>query len=394
MADFNYVTALGLIVPDTSEIDEQVRSEWREALGQDLITEPETPAGAMIAAIVEGRDAVARNNAEVANQINPDIAGGVWLDALGALTFFDRLPATRSVLTGVILTGVSGTIIPAGSIALVSGTQAQFSLAGTVQLGSNGTAAGTFIAVDTGPVEAPAGQLENIATSVLGWETVSNPASAVLGSNRQSDAEYRRQRRLTLGAQTSGSLVSILGKVRRVPDVVSAIGRENVENSTQVIDGLSLVAHSVYIIVDGGLDQSIAAAILAGKDGGADYNGEVEVAVLEPISGQTYLVRFGRPELVTVQVRVTARFNNLDGQSIIEDALQRYQDGQLENETGLTIGVPVSPFEISGAINQVEPRIFVTKVELSTDGLTWAQSEIPIALDQKAGFANIVVVPA
>lgn len=394
MADFDYITPLGVIVPDTSEIDAQVRGEWREALGADLITEPETPAGAIIAAIVEGRDAVARNNAQVANQINPDIAGGVWLDALGAMTFFDRVPASRSVISGAVLTGIAGTIVPAGSIALVSSSQAQFALAGTVQLGQDGTATATFISVDTGPIEAPANQLQNIATSVLGWETVNNPAAASLGSNRQSDAEYRRQRRLTLGAQSSGSLVSILGKVRRVADVVSAVGRENVENETRVIDGLTLVAHSVYIIVDGGLDLSIATAILAGKDGGCNYNGDVEVAVLEPVSGQTYFVRFQRPDVITVQVRITARFSNLDGQAIIEDALQRYQDGELDNEDGLTIGIPVSPFEISGAINQVEPRIFVKKVELSTDGLNWTQEEIPIALDQKAGLANIVVVPA
>lgn len=393
MADFEYITELGVIVPDTEVIDAQVKSEWREALGEDLIVEPETPQGAIISAIVEGRDSVARNNAEVAMQINPDIAGGRWLDAIGSLTFHERLRATYSVLSGVVLTGIPNTIVQAGSIAVTEGGE-QFTLSGTVQIGGDGTAIGQFIAVNPGPIAVAPEQLRLIATAVLGWETVSNPVAATVGRFRQSDAAFRRSRRLQLGAQASGSLVSILGKVRAVEGVVSAVGRENVKSTTETIDGLELVPHSVFVVVDGGEDEDVARAILEGKDGGSNYNGGTVVSIVEPISGQTYDVQFERPAIITVQVRVTARFNNLDGDAIIRDAIQQYVNGDLENETPLNIGVPVSPFEISGAINQVEPRIFVTKVELSTDGLTWLQQEIPIALDEKAGIANVQVIPA
>lgn len=393
MADFEYITELGVIVPDTEVIDAQVKSEWREALGEDLIVEPETPQGAIISAIVEGRDSVARNNAELAMQINPDIAGGRWLDAIGSLTFHDRLRATYSVLSGVVLTGIPNTIVQAGSIAVTEGGE-QFKLSGTVQISGDGTTIGQFVAVNPGPIAVAPEQLRLIATAVLGWETVSNPVAATVGRFRQSDAAFRRSRRLQLGAQASGSLVSILGKVRAVEGVVSAVGRENVQSTTETIDGLELVPHSVFVVVDGGDDEDVARAILEGKDGGSNYNGGTVVSIVEPISGQTYDVQFERPAIITVQVRVTARFNNLDGDAIIRDAIQQYVNGDLENETPLNIGVPVSPFEISGAINQVEPRIFVTKVELSTDGLTWLQQEIPIALDEKAGIANVQVIPA
>lgn len=393
MADFEYITELGVIVPDTEVIDEQVKSEWREALGEDLIVEPETPQGAIISAIVEGRDSVARNNAELAMQINPDIAGGRWLDAIGSLTFHERLRATYSVLSGVVLTGIPNTIVQAGSIAVTEGGE-QFRLSGTVQIGGDGTAIGQFTAINPGPIAVAPEQLRLIATAVLGWETVSNPTAATVGRLRQSDAAFKRSRRLQLGAQSSGSLVSILGKVRAVEGVVSAVGRENVQSTIETIDGLELVPHSVFIVVDGGDDEDVARAILEGKDGGSNYNGGTVVSIVEPISGQTYDVQFERPAIITVQVRVTARFNNLDGDAIIRDAIQQYVNGDLENETPLNIGVPVSPFEISGAINQVEPRIFVTKVELSTDGLAWLQQEIPIALDEKAGIANVQVIPA
>lgn len=109
-SSYNYVSNRGLVIPDTATTLAQVEAEWREALGQDLDVSPDTPQGVLITAEVEARDAVARNNAEVANQINPDISGGVWLDAIWALTGGQRRGATASFLPSVELTGQPGTL--------------------------------------------------------------------------------------------------------------------------------------------------------------------------------------------------------------------------------------------------------------------------------------------
>jgi len=74
----------------------------------------------MITAEVEARDNVARNNADLANQINPDLAGGVFLDAIWSLTAGGRIAATRSTLQGVVLTGQAGTVIRSGARASVA----------------------------------------------------------------------------------------------------------------------------------------------------------------------------------------------------------------------------------------------------------------------------------
>lgn len=73
--------------------------------GQDLDISPETPQGVLITMETENRDAIVRNNAELANQINPDLAGGVFLDAIWALMGGAR-DATRSILTQVQFGGV------------------------------------------------------------------------------------------------------------------------------------------------------------------------------------------------------------------------------------------------------------------------------------------------
>src|SRR6478752_8892109 len=114
MADFDYVTTTGTIVPDTSTLLADVQDEYGAALGADIVVDPNTPQGAMITAEVIARTAVLSNNALVANQINPNLAGGVFLDAIWQLTGGQRLAATRSVVPGVELSGLPGTIIPAG----------------------------------------------------------------------------------------------------------------------------------------------------------------------------------------------------------------------------------------------------------------------------------------
>ena len=115
MADvYDYITVTGVIVPDTSVIMQDVIDEFLQTFGQDLVTTPNTPQGVLIVSETAARSAVADNNAALANQINPNVAGGVFLDAILALTGAERSPATPSTVTAD-LTGIAGTIIPQGS---------------------------------------------------------------------------------------------------------------------------------------------------------------------------------------------------------------------------------------------------------------------------------------
>ena len=394
-SSYNYVSNRGLVIPDTATTRAQVEAEWREAFGQDLDVSPDTPQGVLITAEVEARDAVARNNAEVANQINPDIAGGIFLDAIWRLTRGTRRPATRSIISGAILGGVANTIVPTGSLAAVQGSGDQFRTTATVIIGANGTTTANLESVEFGPIAAPAGQLANVATAVLGWETITNPSAAALGRLEESDIAARRRRRQTLALQGASLPEAIMSRVSALEGVRSIAFRENVANTTQVIDGLTLDPHSVYVAVDGGVKTEIADALLASKSTGAGWNGNTSVAVVDPFSGQASTVKFETPAAIQVFARVTARFNGLDGQTIIPQAIVDYANGALEGDEGFAIGRDVNPFELAGAINQVEPRIFVTLVELSTDGIAYSAAPITISLQEVARISSgsVTVIP-
>lgn len=391
MVDFNYVVPTGVIVPDTSTLRDDVVAEWRTAFGQDLVVTPETPQGVIITMEVEARDAMVRNNAEVANQINPDLAGGVWLDALWALTNGGRRGATRSRLAGVEFRGTALTLIPAGSIATVEGSGAQFFTVDNILLDTSGFAVGAMESVLTGPIAAAPNTLVRVASSVLGWEQVANPAAAELGRLVESDVAGRRRRRQTLALQSVALPEAIISRLYEIDGVRSLVFRENITDATIVIDGVTLVEHSIYVCVEGGTNLEVATALLETKSLGANWNGSVAVSVTDPASGQIYQVRLDRPIERTFLARVTVKSSTLDVQTIVPSAIAQYVAGELEGEAGLVVGSDVSPFELAGAVNQVEPRIFVTKVELSADGITWSSNEIPIAINQVARLPESAV---
>jgi len=384
--NYQYIENSGLIVPDTADVLTDVQNEYKDAFGQDLVVTPDTPQGVLITAETLSRDAVIRNNAALANQINPNIAGGVFLDAILALTGSARDPAERSTVSAT-LGGVAGTVIPAGVIPATDPAGDEFELITTVIIEPTGIVVGEFQSVEFGPVPAGVADLTLIVDGVLGWETVTNADAAVLGTTEQSDQAARLYRKNTLALQGQSQPEAITSGLYATEGVKSLSFRENVTGATAIIDGVSLVEHSIYVCVDGGADQDVAATILRKKSAGANYNGSVTVAVLEPSSGQTYDVTFDRPTPIPVQTRITIKASSsiLDPTQAVKDAVLAFANGELEEEPGFTVGNDVSPFELAGAVNRVYPTIYVQKAEVSLASPTaWTTDPIVIEIDEIA----------
>jgi hypothetical protein len=397
MASYQYITSTGVIVPDTATTRAEVEAEFRAIFGADMPVDPSTPQGGFITMLTQERDGIARNNAELANQINPDLAGGVFLDALLRFTGGTREPATFSTLSGVELGGVPLTLIPAGSLASVETTGALFELITDVTLDAIGEGLGNFRALDAGPIEVPVNGLNGIASGVLGWETVSNPTVAVPGRLAEGDIPARLRRRSTLALQTISIVEAIYGALYDVEGVQSLSFRENIASTNQTIDGILMVPHSVYACVDGGADQDVAQALYQEKTAGANYNGTTTVNVTDPRSGQIIPVKFSRPSEITTTLRFTIAPTALDAANIIPDAVIAYRDGELNGDRGFTVGKDVSPFELAGAVHQVEPSIFIKLVEISTNGgVSWSSSTLAVNIDQVARIAraSVLVVTA
>lgn len=253
MPVYNYVTDTGVIVVDAAFIEQQVIEEYQALFGSELVVTANTPQGMLIQAEVQARIAVAENNAKLANQINPNYAGGIFLDDIMALTNpYGRTAASPSV-TFASIEGTPGTVIPIGSVVAETGTgdNNQFVTVELETIPDSGIIpAVQFNSLVDGPIPAPEGTLTNIITPILGWDSVTNSASPILGNLTQSDLQARIYRLNTLATQGASVAQAIISGVTLVPGVKSMSFLENTDSTTQTVSGVSMVRNSIYACVD------------------------------------------------------------------------------------------------------------------------------------------------
>lgn len=395
MADYQYQIDTGVIVPDMSQTLSEVAAEFRAVFGQSLSVDPSTPQGMLITRIAEMRDSVARNNCDVANQINPNVAGGVFLDALIGLHFGQRRAASKSTVTATV-TGTNGTIIPKGSVAKTTlGTRFETMYAVTI----SGSTQVQMQAIETGPVGADAGTLTKIETSISGWSTVTNPLAATLGRDVESDAQLRSRRRDMLGTQSTSTIAAIRSRLSaQVDGLISHAVVDNPTLSAKTIKGVSIAAKSIAVFTAGGASADIARAIYNATPAGVPTVGTTTVNVADTVvSGYSTPIKYTDAATVPVLVKVTVDTSTLDLQTIIPELVVDYANGEGATPRNFVVGGDVLPFEIASYINSREPTINIRNVEVTkASPVSWSNAPITINLDEiatvQASSVTVVLV--
>ena len=383
MASYNFIENSGIIVADTETLYDEVVSELQTALGSDLVTTADSPAGVLITAETTARRSVAEMCANSANQLNPNYAQGKFFDSIWALTGVQRTVATPTTVTAT-LTGVSGTVIPSGSIATTNDGD-EFELIRETTIPASGTIDAEFQSVENGEIACAAGELINISSQVLGWETITNAEAGTLGVEEMSIEEARELRTLTLALQGKGTPEAIKSRLYALSDVKSLTFRENIADTTQTIDNVTMSAHSIYLCIDGGTDDEIAETLYNVKSDGAGFNGDTVVNYYDEESDQTVEIKFDRPTEVLIEIKVTVKVigNALDVESQVKDAILAYTDSNYK-QSGFKVGLDVSPFEITASIAN-ETGFFVSDVQVAkqSDGI-FQRETIDIEIFEKA----------
>lgn len=393
MADvYSYVPSTGVIVPDTATIQADVQNEYRALFGDDMVRDaPNTPQGLLINAETQARIAVVDNNAALANQINPNFAGGIFLDAILSLMGSQRNTSTES-LVQCTLNGVIGTVIPEGSQAMDANGNL-WQLLTTTTLPLSGTIDAPFAAVEPGPITVAASSITIIVSNVLGWESVTNAAiQTYLGTLTQSDVQARQFRNNTLFLQGNSLAGSIIAGLYATTGVQSLSFLENITSGSLTIPpsgpgGVTLTANSIYVCVNGGTDSAIASTLTATKSGGCGYsNGasatNVSVSYVVPISGQTIMVLFDRPDSIVISIEITVVINTpiQNPETTIQNAILKYAAGQVNGLAGFVVGQNVSPFEIAASVGIQYPGVYVQDLQIKnvTSSGSFVRTELPI----------------
>ncbi|KUZ98082.1 hypothetical protein WI40_13840 [Burkholderia ubonensis] len=322
------LTPQGYVAERLDAILVRLEAGLRRIYGDDIDLSPDSPDGQAIGLFAQGLADINELGAAVYRALDPEYAGGKWLEQRVAYAGIRRRGAKYSRMPSVILQGTPHRVIPAGAV--VSDPQrVRWQLMADVTLNDAGSGRGDFRSEDRGSFPNPIGTKLRIETIVNGWDTATTFSAVELGELEERDPELRMRfaRGRARPAQNSGETIE--AKIGELPDVREVIC---LENWTDVTDADGVPRKSINVIVDGGEDEAIAQVIFANKTSGTGMLGAVAVDVLDR-KGRKRTMLFDRPEVIECAAYLELkRERGVVG--IDEDAIKkalvkyRYQIGQ------------------------------------------------------------------
>ncbi|MGC9159774.1 MAG: hypothetical protein ACP5FH_12395, partial [Terracidiphilus sp.] len=190
-------------------------------------------------------------------------------------------------------------------------SQNVYQLLSAVNIGTGGTVSGEFANVTTGPIPCAIGALNQIYQAVPGWDTITNAAAGILGSDVESPQAFELRRQNSVALNSHGTVDAIFANVYAVSGVLDCFVVDNPSGNTVNYGSTNypLAPHSVYVGVVGGLASAIAQAIWNAKDGGCNYNGNTTETVYDTRpqyapNYPAYQVTFNIPTAVPVYFTV------------------------------------------------------------------------------------------
>lgn len=315
------LTSSGFVPKQQSDILSDIQGQEQTNISATIDLDPDQPLG-QINGIFSGKIAECW---EVLNTlygiIDPDQAEGAALVNVCKLTGTVKDPASYSTVECTVNLNAA-TALPVGALANVTGQpgntwtavqnpalpagQAAYNGA----TGATGVTGVTFQATTTGPVAASAGTLTQINAPVTGWNSITNPSDAILGSFTESDTSLRQKRLQELGA-SGGSTVdkirAVLLNLTLANGTFPVISCTVYENETDFTDVNGLPPHSVEALIydQGALNNDVVAqAIWNVKGSGAATYGNAFGTATDS-QGTTHIVNFSRPTTVPIYLAYT-----------------------------------------------------------------------------------------
>lgn len=386
MTDYG-ITDNGFVLKRLSVILAEMDEAMRTVFGDNLNLDPASPDGQVNGIMSEAYADLWELLQEAYNSFNPSVATGATLSNLVQLNAIIRKEARPSTVT-LSLTGTNGTSIAAGSL-VSTDDGIQFATDALVVIAA-GVATVDATAVETGPLAVAINTVTNIDTPISGWDTVTNPAVAVLGVDEESDEALRTRRERSIEAASTSVLESILAGVLEIPEVVSA---RIFENITAIVDAYGLDPHSFMVVADDGaaaMDEAIAEAIFNKKPAGIGTNGAIEISVSD-IYGGAHSIKFSRPTAVPIYIKVTLSPNaaTYAGDAAVKQAIVDYCESVFGISDDVVYSNMYSPLT-DGTLGIDEVTAILTGIVSPPAGT----STIAIDFDEKASFdvANITIV--
>lgn len=326
----------GIEQPSASSIREELEQMFISIWGNQINLDASSKQGQLITSLTT---IILEKNASIAKAVqsfNPKTAendtesGMYWQDAIGNIYGMERIGATyTTVLCNV--SGRVGTVIPETAQAISTNGDI-FKITQSVTIPSSGQISVYFTAVESGAIPADAGSVDTIYTPVVGWDTVNNTSSGIIGSGIETREDFENRRVALLGKYSTNQVESIKAELLSVSGVVRCVVKENDTDNAVTLQNISLPAHSIYCVVEGGSLNDIGSAIRLRKSGGCSTSGS------QSYSDSYGTIYYEIPSYTPVSVVINATETDTTPADIV-DTIKSLLVSDMSNDSTNLIGI-------------------------------------------------------
>lgn len=326
------LTDAGYTAPRAADILAVMQDEIETELGAAVDWANDLVLSAIVASAASRVGELAQSGQALVDAWSPANSTGLPLSDLSLIVGVRRDPATSSTCT-VTLTGTAGTVVPSSRIIESTADRSRWLTSSSATIGGGGTVTVVVTAEVPGVVTAEPGDLTTIVTPVSGWTSVTNAAAATPGVAAESDASLRKRRQQSLQTAGSRSLNALRSNILAIDDVDAAVVVENDTMATATVEGISLPAKSVGVVVHpstmtSATQQLVAQAIYDHVSAGIYTAGSDVVATITGLDNVGHVVRFDFAGETAVDVDVTVDLEDgyelADVEAPIEEAVTDY----------------------------------------------------------------------
>jgi uncharacterized phage protein gp47/JayE len=375
----------GLLVDGLADVTSNLETLFKEAFGENTNVAADSVFGQIInimaLAITEQNELIE----SVAQSFNPQTASGSALSNLVLINGIQRQESAFSTVSVSCTANAKGTTIPAGSLVKDPDSNIKWSTDSQLVLGPSATNSVSCTCTTAGPNSAAANTITEISTPVYGWASCTNASAASEGQDEESNAELRLRRQTTAERSSSTSIGAL---AQAVSDLTGVSAVLVIENVTDTVDDNGVPAHSIWVIVQGGVDADIREQIFLHKASGIGTYGDTSGSYSDSVTQQSYTIYHERPADINIYITVNVSPDEtypVDGDDQIEDALLAYATANW------TLGKDVIHSRLYTPINSIEGHT-VDSLYIGTSSNPTQTDDIPILPNQKAVTDSVRVI--
>lgn len=379
----NEINENGIVTDSVTTTVENLTQAFKDIYGEDISVAQNTPDGQLINIAAQAKTDTLELAIALYNMFNPDTVRGRAQDNLYKLAGLRRKSSAFSyVVVNVTTTApciLQGLDDNAESLTATGYTVSDtignnYILLNTEYINAAGTYALEFRAANVGAVEVLPNTITNMVSVIAGVQSVNNPAVQYLtGQAEETDAAFNLRFNQSRAIGSRGQDDGLLAQLLNINLVTGAYVHDNRDNST---DATGTAGHTIWAIVEGGLNADIAQVIYAEVTDGCGMRGNVSVDVTKS-NGRTETILFDRPSYQNLYVKFS--LINKSSATVDQTALKDF----IVDKLATGIYTSVDTLQITNIIQAYSADLIPYDLSVSGDGTTWVEYVLPQGYNYK-----------